>query len=79
LAGVKGLVLELGSVLGLDLSRAAEVAEISDEEIRRLIERREKARSTRDFKAADDIRRSLSDRGVILEDTKDGTQWRKRI
>ena len=47
-------------------------------EINKLINERNKAREAKDFKRSDDIRKELSDKGVILEDTKDGTIWRKR-
>jgi cysteinyl-tRNA synthetase len=38
-----------------------------------MIEDRKNARINRDFKKADDIRKSIEDKGYILEDTKDGT------
>ena len=48
------------------------------EGIESLIERRLIARRNRDFDAADSIRKSLSDRGVVLEDKPDGTTvWRR--
>ena len=48
------------------------------EEIEALIEERLLARSTRDFDRADEIRQTLEERGVLLEDGPDGTQWRRR-
>ena len=56
------------------------VSETEDgtEGIESLIERRLVARRNRDFDAADSIRKSLSDRGVVLEDKPDGTTvWRR--
>lgn len=50
----------------------------SAEEIEALIEERLLARSTRDFDRADEIRQTLEERGVLLEDGPDGTQWRRR-
>ena len=32
----------------------------------------------KDFKEADKIRKELEEKGIILEDTKDGTTWRKK-
>lgn len=49
--------------------------EISDEAMD-LINRREKARSDRDFELADKLRDELADMGIEIEDTKDGTKWR---
>lgn len=45
-------------------------------EIQELIEQRQRARKERDFKKADSIRDQLLDRGIILEDTKDGVRWK---
>ncbi len=51
---------------------------LSDAEIENLIAERNKARKTRDFKRSDEIRKRLADAGVILEDTKDGTRWKRK-
>jgi len=51
--------------------------EMLDSEIQALIDERQKARHRRDFARADEIRDQLAQRGVILEDTKDGVRWRK--
>ena len=48
-----------------------------DKEITRLIQEREEARRQRDFQRADEIRAGLVDRGIILEDTKTGTRWKR--
>ncbi len=45
------------------------------QEIERLIMERESARKNRDFKRADEIRKDLLKRGVLLEDTAKGTMW----
>ena len=46
--------------------------------IESLIAQRLAARRNRDFDAADSIRQSLLDRGVVLEDKPDGTTvWRR--
>jgi len=42
-----------------------------------LIAEREKARSLRDWAKADQIRASLKEKGIILEDSAQGTSWRK--
>jgi cysteinyl-tRNA synthetase len=51
--------------------------EMLDSEIQGLIDERQKARHRRDFARADEIRDQLAQRGVVLEDTKDGVRWRK--
>jgi cysteinyl-tRNA synthetase len=51
--------------------------EMLDSEIQALIDERQEARHRRDFARADEIRDQLAQRGVILEDTKDGVRWRK--
>lgn len=43
-----------------------------------LIERRSKAKLDKDWTTADALRKILNDRGIILEDTKEGTTWRKK-
>ena len=53
-------------------------AEMLDDEIQKLIDERQEARHRRDFNRADEIRDELADRGIILEDTKDGVRWKRR-
>jgi cysteinyl-tRNA synthetase len=51
----------------------------SDGEIEKLVAERQSARQRRDFAASDRIRKQLSDRGIILEDTKDGSvRWKRK-
>jgi cysteinyl-tRNA synthetase len=52
--------------------------ELLDEEIQTLIDERQDARHRRDFSRADQIRDALAERGIVLEDTKDGVRWKKR-
>jgi len=67
-------------VLGVVSLRQAEDSEppVPVEEIERLIGERRAARERRDFTAADNIRRELADRGVLLEDNAAGTRWKKK-
>ncbi|MCS6896471.1 MAG: cysteine--tRNA ligase [Nitrospira sp.] len=51
---------------------------LTDDEIDRLIAERREARARREFKRADEIRRSLSAHGIIIEDKPDGTSRWKR-
>ena len=67
-------------VLGVIALRRDEDAQppVPVEEIERLIGERKAARQRRDFGAADAIRQSLADRGVLLEDNPGGTRWKRK-
>jgi cysteinyl-tRNA synthetase len=50
-----------------------------DAEIEKLVAERQAARQRRDFAASDRIRKELADRGIIIEDMKDGTiRWKRK-
>jgi cysteinyl-tRNA synthetase len=49
-----------------------------DSEVQSLIDDRQEARRRRDFGRADEIRDELANRGIILEDTKDGVRWKRK-
>ena len=49
--------------------------DVSEDEINRLIEMRNHARSKKDFKEADAIRKKLEDMDIIIEDTPSGVRW----
>ena len=52
-------------------------ATLSDEEIDQQIALRNVARDEKDFQTADKIRDSLIEQGIILDDSSDGTTWKK--
>lgn len=64
---------ELFGVLGLSLQSD----ELLDEDIEKLIEERIQARKNRNFKRSDEIRDELKARNIILEDTPQGTRWKR--
>jgi cysteinyl-tRNA synthetase len=47
------------------------------EEVERLIAQREAARAARDFAMADRLRDELRQRGIALEDSKEGVRWKR--
>jgi len=55
-----------------------EAEELDDQDILNLIEERNEARKTRDFARADEIRDLLLDKGIMLEDSKEGTRWKRK-
>ena len=53
-------------------------SELSENEILDKISKREQARLSKDFAISDQVRDELLEFGIILEDTEDGTTWRRR-
>ncbi len=52
---------------------------VSEKEILEKIKERREARERKDWHAADAIRKELEEKGIILEDKKDGTDWKVRV
>ena len=51
--------------------------ELSPEQIVDFIQQRVDAKKAKEFAKADEIRQSLLDQGIVLEDTRQGTIWRR--
>jgi cysteinyl-tRNA synthetase len=67
-------------VLGVMALRRAEEAAppVPVEDIERLIGERREARRARQFARADEIRRELEEKGIVLEDSATGTRWKRK-
>ena len=51
---------------------------LTDEAIDALVAERDLAKKRRDFARADQIRNELAEKGVVLEDSKDGVRWKRK-
>ncbi|MDK2948352.1 MAG: cysteinyl-tRNA synthetase [Methanolobus sp.] len=79
---VLDLYSEINEVLGIfeddDKANSEELSNgMSDEKINELIELRDKARAEKDWAKADAIRDELKEKGIIIEDGKEGVRWRR--
>jgi cysteinyl-tRNA synthetase len=80
----KGRLLAVAELLGL-LQQDAEQwftlarggSDISAEQIEMLIAKRNQAKADKDYAGADAVREELKAMGVVLEDSREGTQWRR--
>jgi cysteinyl-tRNA synthetase len=78
---IRDTIEEFDRVLGVVSLRRAEDAALPDElvrEIEQLVEERRAAKQRRDFATADQIRKTLVERGILLEDSPTGTRWKKK-
>jgi cysteinyl-tRNA synthetase len=81
-AAIRGHVIAMTEVLGINphssewrVTQTAPADRALTALVERLIEDREKARSDRDFAAADRIRDELAEAGIAVEDSPTGTHW----
>ena len=68
------LIVKLTDVLGLIVEKEEELLA---EDIEALIAERQAARKAKNFQRADEIRNELLEKGIILEDTREGVKWKK--
>ncbi len=71
---VKEKIVELSDICGLE---AEKEEELLDGEIEKLIEERQAARKAKNFARADEIRDELLNKGILLEDTREGVKWKR--
>lgn len=75
IAALRDRIVMLCDILGLETEK---VEEMLPHEIERLIEERQAARKDKDFAKSDQIRDTLLDKGIILEDTREGVRWKRK-
>ena len=64
----------MADVLGIITEKKEELL---DADVEALIAERTAARKNRDFARADEIRAELLEKGIILEDTRQGVTWKR--
>ena len=69
-------LLELDAVLGLAPDPAEEAL---DADLAALLDAREAARAGHDWASSDRLRDELAERGILVEDTRDGQRWRRAV
>ena len=74
LQGLFDTIVKLSDVMGLIVDKKEEFLA---EDIEALIAERQEARKAKNFQRADEIRNALLEKGIILEDTREGVKWRK--
>jgi len=74
LGALKGRIVELSDICGLKVEKKEELL---DGDIEELIAQRQAARKAKDFTRADEIREELLNKGILLEDTREGVKWKR--
>jgi cysteinyl-tRNA synthetase len=84
-AALKGRILAAGNLLGILEQDAVEWLQggesegaISAEDIEALIKARQEAKLAKNYARADEVREELLAQGVVLEDSREGTQWKRK-
>ena len=75
-AGALAFLAHFDSIFDV-LKPTVKEGSLSDAEVETLIAERTSAKKNKDFARADAIRKELSDKGVIVEDTKEGVRWKR--
>lgn len=74
LEALKEEIIMLSDICGLIIEKKEEML---DSDIEALIQERQAARKAKDFGRADEIRAQLLEKGIILEDTREGVKWKR--
>jgi len=74
LAALKKQIVLLSDICGLIVDKKEDIL---DEEIEALIAQRQSARKEKNFDRADEIRDELLNKGIILEDTREGVKYKR--
>ncbi len=77
LAGILGLLQTEPEVFLKSVIGSGSESGLSDSEIEEYIEQRKTAKAEKNYAESDRIRDLLSDAGILLEDTAEGTEWRR--
>jgi len=72
------VLLELAALFGLEIAAKTGYKNLPAT-VTALIDKRNEAKKRRDFTEADRLRKELENQGIILEDTKEGTTWRRKL
>ena len=70
----RALFIKLEDVLGIENRKKTDDS-IDEDLINKLIEERKEAKKAKDFAKADEIRDKLSEMGILIKDTREGTKW----
>jgi cysteinyl-tRNA synthetase len=80
LSFAKKLIEEIADIFCLEFRKTHSGVLIKEaKQIKEKIELRLKYKKEKNYAAADKIRKELEAQGIILEDTKEGTEWRKKL
>lgn len=74
IGAVKDEIVELADICGLIVEKKEEIL---DTEIESMIQERQEARKAKNFARADEIRNILLEKGIVLEDTREGVKWKR--
>jgi cysteinyl-tRNA synthetase len=67
-------IITLCGILGIETKKEEELL---DEDIDKLIQERQDARKNKNFARSDEIRNLLLEKGIVLEDTREGVRWKR--
>ena len=77
LTGIQLGLLQANLTVNFSLKSDLSTAEGKEELVNKLIQQRAESKMSKNFAEADRIRKELADAGIILEDTPQGTTWRR--